>query len=57
MIKAENEIAIVNKTKELLSKENKKLKDEIVDLKSVVSLANKDVKILKKEKRQFEHAH
>ena len=49
----ENENAIVNKTKD----ENRKLTDEIVNLKSAVSLVNKDVEILKKEKSQLQHEH
>ena len=52
-----NEKAVVDETKEMLSYEIKKLQTEIVDLKNDVSLANKDVKILKKEKLKSEHEH
>ena len=45
-----NEKAVVDETKEMLSYEIKKLQTEIGDLKNAVSLANKDVKILKKDK-------
>ena len=52
-----NEKAVVEETKEMLSYEIKKLQTEIGDLKNAVSLANKDVKILKKEKLKAEHEH
>ena len=52
-----NEKAVVDETKEMLSYEIKKLQTEIRDLKNAVSLANKDVKNLKKEKLKSEHEH
>ena len=55
VINGERKYDFLEETKEQLSKEAKKLKQEIGDLKNAVSLANTDVKILKKEKVQLEH--